>query len=322
MRLLSWLAALRRVGRGGEGRRGRSRTGNFESVLGTSLEIQVVAGTRRQAARAEVAALAEIRRLEGTFSVFRPDSELRRWCAAPGEEVAISSELARVLDAAAGWRSRTGGAFDPAAERGGHRAAGPEAATRESGPSWEVRRDPAGRAMARLLSPVALNLNAIAKGFIVDRAAEAAWAVPGVREVMVNVGGDIRHIGEGPVTVFIADPYSDADNAPPIGAVRIRGQGVATSGSSRRGVVVDGRLRSHISDPRDGRPVENVVGASVIAATAMDADALATALSVLGPEEGLRLVESSPGVACLIATRDGRLISSEGWRRHLLAAPP
>jgi thiamine biosynthesis lipoprotein len=96
---------------------------------------------------------------------------------------------------------------------------------------------------------------------------------------------------------------------------------VATSGDTQRWLLVDGRRLSHIVDPRTGQPVEGVPSATIIASDATSADALATAVSVLGSEEGLRLIESLEEVECLImarsASRDLVLYESSGFFQYL-----
>jgi thiamine biosynthesis lipoprotein len=294
-----------------------------ERVLGTSLELQILAEGDDAARGAEAAALAEIERLEAVFNSYSAQSELRRWQETLGAPQRVSAELLHVLHAGERWREVTGDAFHPGTEaltRQWSLAAqrGTEPSETElrrltvelSEPLWRV--DAAGVSATRLRD-IPINLNAIAKGFIVDRACERAVAQPGVRQVLLNLGGDLRVIGPKGVLVAIADPAQDADNAPPLARIRIANGAVATSGGYRRGVQVGERWHSHLLDARTGRPVEHVASASVVADTAMDADVLATAFSVLHPDESLALAASLPGVACLLVSRTGELLYSERW---------
>ncbi len=130
---------------------------HYERVLGTSMELQVVGC---DGPMAEEAALAEIDRLEAIFSRFRSDSEFARWERTFDEDVPVSGELAEVLLAAERYREATEGAFDPVMAPGG-------------GPRWTVRGE-----IARRLTPRTASLHALAKGYIVDRAAEAAMGNP------------------------------------------------------------------------------------------------------------------------------------------------
>jgi FAD:protein FMN transferase len=296
---------------------------HYEPVLGTSLELQLVAVSEEAARRGEGAALAEIDRLEAVFSAYRPDSELRRWQETHDVDVPVSPELAEVLERSELWRARTGGAFNPAVEAPTRvwreHAARAEPVTDEAlaglaeamaGPLWRVDRE---RSTARRLTRLPVTLNAIAKGFIIDAACATAAATEGVIQVLVNIGGDLRHRGARPLTVDIADPFADAENAPPLDSTRILGQGLATSGNYRRGFRVGAEWHSHLIDPRTARPAEHVVSASVVAPTAALADVLATAFSVLEPERSLALAATVPDVACLLVTRAGKRAASPGW---------
>ena len=134
-----------------------------------------------------------------------------------------------------------------------------------------------------------------------------------VKGVMLNIGGDIRVAGEMPTLVSIADPGADAVGAAPAASLTVEGGAVATSGGSERGWVIGGRRYSHIIDPRTGMPVSGVASATVTAAEAGAADALATIVSVLPVVEGLRLVNSTPGAECRIQTASGEVVASKGW---------
>lgn len=295
-------------------------------MLGTSLELQVVAARGGAGREAERAALAEIDRLEAIFSAYLPTSELSRWQATRGEAVAVSPELAGVLAAAEEWRERTANAFNPAVEavtrlwRESEARGTPPAeallrgvAEEAARPLWSVDRA-GGRATRLTALPV--TLNAIAKGYVIDAACAAAAAVPGVSETLVNLGGDLRHLGQRPLAVGVADPFAGAENAEPIARATIRGEALATSGSYRRGFRVGERWHSHLIDPRTGRPADRAVSVSVIAPTALEADAAATALGVLDPLEAVALADSLPGVACFLVADDGTRAQNSRWKLH------
>ena len=301
---------------------------HFERVLGTSLEVRIAAARPERARAAQDVLLGEIDRLEAIFSRFDPASELNRWQTAAGE-VPVSEDLAWLLRAGLRWQALTHGAFHPGADAldqlwRAAAIAGTPPTDDDLARTVALLRAPAyhvawGAALAgRPTLP--LNFNAIAKGRVVDLACGAARATEGVRAVLVNVGGDLRHLGGAGVCVAIADPFTDADNAPPLTRVRVAGQGVASSGRARRGYQIGGRRHSHVLDPRTGEPARRVVGASVIAPDCATADVLATAMSVLHPEESLALADALPGVGCLLVTREAGLFSNAYWRRHEL--PP
>lgn len=298
----------------------------YEGVLGTSLELQLLVGTPEAGRSAEGAVLAEIDRLERIFSAYRAGSELRRWQETHITAETVSPELAAVLAVAEDWRRQTHNAFHPAVEAltrlwraGETRGQVPddEALGRVlaalNGPLWDVD-EARGTALRRTCLPV--TLNAIAKGFIIDAACGTAMRQPGVRAALVNVGGDVRHAGEKPTHAAVADPFVPEDNAPPLAVVRLWNQGLATSGGYRRGFQIGPNWYPHLIDPRTGHPVGGVVSASVIADTAERADVLATAFSVMGPDESLRLADTLPSVGVLIVTQDRQTRSNAFWRKH------
>lgn len=307
---------------------------HFERVLGTALEVQLLADHTGAAEAGLNAILAEIERLEQVYSRFLPGSELNRWLATRDQAVPVSTELAGLLARSLGWQARTGSAFHPGAEALGQLWRGaadaghtPDADALASlvgqlqAPLWSV--DLAGPS-ARHLSPLPLNFNAIAKGRVVDAAVGAAGAVPGVRAGLVNIGGDLRHFSQAPgrpLAVAVADPRGRTDNAAPLARVRLRGQALASSGGGHRGYATPGGWHSHVLDPRTGWPAGRTAGASVIADDAETADVLATALNVLDPEQGLALVGRLPRVGCLLVRPDGTTLTNSYWRHHAVRTP-
>jgi len=298
-----------------------------ENVMGTSLELRVLADDRESARCAEERVLGEIDRLALIFSGYDSASEFSRWQAAPMRPMNLSPELFEVLSASDTWRNRSGGAFDPRVEvmtRLWTRAAAggrvPEdaelAAARAllAQPAW--RSAPGGHAVERL-TDCPLSLNAIAKGYIVDRACAAAL-VPGrgLHGLLLNVGGDLCVRGEAPRTVGIAAPWADSESTEPIAILEVLDRAVSTSGSSQRGFRVNGQWYSHKIDPHSGLPADRVASATVVAPRGIDADALATICNVLTPEQSLLLASSLADVECLIITSQRQIIRSAGWHRY------
>jgi FAD:protein FMN transferase len=298
-----------------------------ENVMGTSLELRVLADDRESARWAEDRVLGEIDRLALIFSGYDSASEFSRWQAAPRGPMSLSAELFDVLSACDAWRNRSGGAFDPRVEvmtRLWSRAAGrgrvPEDAELAAAkallahPAW--RSAPGPRSVERL-TDCPLSLNAIAKGYIVDRACAAAL-VPGrgLHGLLLNVGGDLRVCGEAPRTLGIAAPWADSESTEPIALLEVQDRAVSTSGSSQRGFRVNGHWYSHILDPRSGLPADRIASAVVVAPRSIDADALATICNLLTPGQSLLLASSLPDVECLIITSQGQVVRSAGWHRY------
>lgn len=283
-------------------------------VLGTVVELRLD-GPEAAARQAEQAAWDCFERLEQEFSTYRPDSRLCRWRSGRAD---CSPDLLVVLSRAAHWSELSGGAFHPA-------TAGITARWRRAEAEAEL---PTAAELARLTTDLPyritqtgvervgdcseVDLNAIAKGYIVDEAAAAAAAVPGISTVVVNAGGDLRHCGVGSIQVGIEDPNSPYDNAPPRWRISVSNAAVATSGSARRGFRVADQWLGHVLDPRTGYPVKHTASVSVVAATAMDADALATVLGVMTAAEASDFAARHQ-LACMLVSDDGTVHTSPAW---------
>ncbi len=232
-------------------------TNVHEPVLGTRLVLRIRAGDEATARAAEGATLAEFDRLEALLSAYRPDSEWSRWRR--GEVKASGAEVTALLVLAEHWHSASEGAFNPqagvlrqrwlTAERDQVMPADDELADLAVGlQQLPYRLEDGG--VERTGDCSALDLHALAKGWIVDRAAEAAMTVAGVSEILVNAGGDLLHRGTGEVVVGIEDPRRPFDNVAPMVRVRLSDGGLATGSGARRPVTIGGRRFSHVIDPR------------------------------------------------------------------------
>jgi FAD:protein FMN transferase len=300
-------------------------TRHFEGVLGTSLELQFKARNLLVAKHAETSLLEEIRRLEKIFSRFMVNSELNRLLATQHTAFLLSHELESVLQAALYWQERSLGAFHLGADALGQlwksaELRGFAPTTSELEAVLKALKAPIlkiGAKSATVVSSLPLNLNAIAKGFIAEMAAQKAFMVEDVSQVLVNLGGDLRHFGTEPIVVSIANPFSNADNALPLEKIRLCNQGLATSGGSHRGYTVSDTRVSHLLDPRTGLPVQHIVAASVVAPDAMTADVLATIFSVLTLSESLELANSIPSIGCCLVGQN-QIIRNEFWQSHLM----
>lgn len=252
-------------------------------------------------------------RVVSQMSQWEPESDLSRFNrAAEGQWQALPPEFIAVLHAAQAVSRASGGAFDPAM------GAFSEAWGFGTAPPPQGLPDPAGIA-ARLAANGAIELDAlglrarrtgrawldlsgIAKGFGVDLAAD--WLLAqGVRHFLLEVGGELR--GEGvkpdgqPWWVDIESPPES--RCAPLRAALHR-LSVATSGDYRRWLNAGGARHGHTLDPRTGRPLANGVrSVTVLHPRCMLADAWATALTVLGPDEGMRVAKEEGLAARMIA---------------------
>jgi thiamine biosynthesis lipoprotein len=258
------------------------------------------------------AAFDRIAALDAMMSDYRPDSELRRVELGAGEPVAVSPELFRTLARARDVACATDGAFDPSVgalvalwRLARTTGALPVAAALDDARSrtgWRRIHLDAARQTVRIPRGMRLDLGGIAKGSILQQALITLRA-QGVSRALVEAGGDIV-VGDPP-------PGSDGWRIDAAGsqpafqaqARRLRNAAIATSGPTAQFVEIAGVRYSHIIDPRTGLGVTTPVVARVIAADAATADALATALTILGREALPRIRGRFPGVSMDVAAR-------------------
>ncbi|HIE30773.1 MAG TPA: FAD:protein FMN transferase, partial [Methanosarcinales archaeon] len=157
-----------------------------------------------------------------------------------------------------------------------------------------------------------VTLGGVAKGYAVDRAI-GVLQEHSICHALVNAGGDIRAMGfrreDDPWRVALRNP---SDKTEHITVMNLEDMSVATSGNYERYFSEEARA-SHIIDPKTGYAADDLLSATIIAENATDADALATAVFVLGEKDGMDLIERLDGVEGLIITADRRILRSSGF---------
>lgn len=282
-----------------------------EPLLGTRGEVDITTSSLTNGDLAETAVFAEVQRLENLFTIYDESSAMHALRRTGSTDVV---EIETVVDLAIEWHRRTHGAFHPALQSlidvwdtadGQAQLPDPDAIA-------SVATD-----LARLadghLDMSGLNLNGIAKGWIADRALDAAFTVTdaAVTSAWLSLGGDVAHRGERSMLVGIEDPARPYDNVAPMATVEISNEALATSGGGRRWWDIDGVRYSKVLDPRTGRPTGSILSATVIATTAAAADVLATTCLVLDPQEALKLVHRE-GAECFLVCANGTTKASSG----------
>jgi len=283
---------------------------HHHGLLGTVVELRIKADHERVAAAMDRCAVAEIERLEHIFNVYDESSEISRFKRG---ECRPGRELEEVMGLADHWYRLSDGAFDPHVgplrETWAHAAASFRRPTEAELASARQRRNVTG-----------LDLNGIAKGWIVDRAASAAMDLEGSGHITVNGGGDIRHTGPDVLRVGIEDPHRPYDNALPLTVVALSGGAIATSGGARRGWTIGDRWYSHVIDPRTGIPTTSVAQASVLAGSACTTDVVATALTVLADNDRQDfLARLDEPVGYLIVRPDGETVKNSLWNERQIS---
>ena len=168
--------------------------------------------------------------------------------------------------------------------------------------AFELRESPL--AVRKQTAGAQLDFSAIAKGYGVDAVGELMES-KGIQDYLVEIGGEVRARGrawrvgiEGPASETLADREIQS-------VVRLNNVGLATSGTTRNYRIENGKKIAHILDPRTGYPAQNsLLSVSVVAADTMTADAYATALMVMGLEEGMRFVETRPQLQAYFSAMD------------------
>ena len=284
------------------------------AVMGTNSQLRVVVPVNQadRAGAALRAAEAALRKVEVAQMSWRVEgSDIFRLNAAEASQlVPMSAATIKVLEMAKGFTDHTEGAFDvtfaPVFSLWG---AGGKA-NREPDPvALDHAREVSGwgqyefqlDAVVKFHTEAKVDLGGIAKGYGIDRAVEAMIDA-GAAGGLVNVGGDIRCFGkrqdDKPWRISIQNPFQ-VKGGKPLGILLLRDGAVCTSGNYRRYFEIDGKRYSHIIDPRTARPVAYAPSVTVVAPTAAEADAWATALSVLGPD-GRELIDPASGIEAMI----------------------
>lgn len=287
--------------------------------MGTLVRLVLYAPEEGQAQRAATAVFDRIEELEDILSDYREASELNRLTReAVNRPQAVSPELFYVLTQSQKFSQLSGGAFDitigpvVALWREARRTQRlPEAArlakARELVDYHHIELDPEARTVMLKRAGMQLDLGGIAKGYAADQAIEILQA-QGIHTALVALGGDIRVSGTPPGTrgwkIDIQNPAPQGRE--PLCTVPLQGGAISTSGDTQQYVESGGERLSHIINPASGMALRNAASTTVIAPDGITADALATALSVMPVERGLRLIESVEGASAFIVRRTGK----------------
>ena len=297
-------------------------------LLGTLVDIQArFPGSARQ--NVLEPAWEEISRIEHVFSEYREESVISRINRRAGiSPVEVPPEVFDLVRRAVRTAASSRGAFDPTwaslvADPEGWRIdpehpriPGPEVRERLAG-LVDYRSVLLREGSLEVFLPVkgmALGLGGMAKGYAVDRAV-AVLIGEGAVGGIVNAGGDLRAFGRPEGRNFwvvgVRDPFR-ADSI--IARLKIAEGAVTTSGNYERKIVVDGKSYHHIFDPRTAMPVRGMAGVTVLAPDAVTADTLATAVFVLGWEEGRAYVESLPEAEAVLVSEAGERAVTSGLK--------
>ncbi len=296
-------------------------------AMGTIFTIYLYAPDGEQAGAYFEVAFEEIERLEEALSNYRASSELSRINRlAAREAVTTDPEVFQLLQRSLDHSRRSDGAFDITVGplmrawgffRGqGRYPAADELAQARASVGWQhVALDATTRTVRFLVPELELDLGAIGKGYAVDRVAGLLREL-GVKSALVDAGSStIYAIGAPPGkqgwNVRVPQP---GEGSRAISTVVLRDASLSTSGNYENFFRLNGRTYCHIMNPRSGEPVQGMLQTTVIAPEATDSDALSTAMFVMGPMAGRRLLESVPGASAFWLLGDPQAPRTAAWR--------
>ncbi len=314
---------------------------DFQDVaMGTHVHFIAYTNAHVDSARMKVAieaAFGEMRRLEGLMSEWREDSEVGRINRQPGKWHDVSSDTFAVITRGLDEGRTSHGAFDitfqamsslwkfggAADEKPTLPSPADVAARRQFVDYRTVELDAKARAV-RIPVGHAIGLGGIAKGYIVDRAADVLKRA-GVDSFLVQAGGDLFGAGRKPDGSAWVSGIQDPREAQGVffAALELTDHAFSTAGDYARSYVLGKRRYHHIIDPHTGYPATASRSVTVWAEDATTADAIDDAVFILGPAQGLKLVEATPGAGVVIVDKNNKVWVSprlEG-KVHITRAP-
>jgi thiamine biosynthesis lipoprotein len=291
-------------------------------AMGTIVTIKII-GHKASSQSALDKAFDEISTIEDTTSPYKQDSEISR-LNKEGYINGASPDLLFLIEQSINYGTLSNGAFDitiqPVLDLWKTKISAGEYPDKEeinktltlvNYSNITINND----TIAFNMHGMAVTLGGIAKGYAVDRAV-SVLKEEGYLSGLVNAGGDGMYFGTGQDgsnwRVGLVNPDNKSES---IVILNISDMAVATSGNYERYFNESARL-SHISDPRDGYSCQSLISATVIATSAMEADTLATTIFVLGPVDGMELIERIETVECLLITSDRNILRSSGFSSY------
>jgi len=290
--------------------------------MGTRVEIELWHDDSAEAARLIERGMAEFDRIEDAMSTYRADSEITHIndTAATGA-VVVSDELFALIARALELSELTNGAFDITYDSVGqlydyreNRKPGAADIERSlAAIDYRLVELDAEASTIRFARPgVRINLGGIAKGYACE-AVIALLQQNGVTNALATAGGDTRLLGDrgnGPWIVGVRDPDDGAGLAT---RIAVDNEAVSTSGDYERFFIEDGVRYHHILNPSTGRSAGDVRSVTIVGPDATMTDGLSTSVFVLGPDEGLALIESLPDYEAIVIDTERRVRYSTGF---------
>ena len=300
-------------------------TRRTQFIMGTLVEITVSHPDPDVIQAVTTQAFDEMKRIEQLMSTYLPDSEISRINHAAGKEaIPVSPEVEEVIREGLYWSEQSSGAFDITIEPlvylwnfDGEKEIIPRESTLRKTASLVNFKDIELKDHTVRLKRhgMAINVGGLAKGYAVDRAISVLRGK--VKNGIVNAGGDLFAFGQKnkqtPWNIGLQHPRKPQEL---LAAFAVQNQAIATSGDYQRYFIKDGVRYHHIFDPQTGKPARLMVSTTIITTEVMDADALATAVFVMGPEKGIEWINSMDNVEAMLVLNDGSIRYSKKFRKQ------
>lgn len=291
-------------------------------LLGTVVEIQVRDADDKKAEDAISKAFAEMKRIEDLFTTFDNKSPVSRINNSADTIINVESEIYNLIVLCDSITKLSNGCFDVSLNNiirvwgfDSDNRHIPEASVIDSALKLSGWKDVKlfGENKIFKQRKVELNFGAIAKGYAVDKAINILRK-SGIKQALVNAGGEVSVIGNNWI---VGIQHPDEINSI-IKRIKLNGYTVATSGDYEQYFEVDGVRYHHILDPETGYPSRGLQSVTIINKSNAFADALATAVFVMGEEKGMKLIESLDDTEVMIIDERGRISYSTGFENYIV----
>jgi thiamine biosynthesis lipoprotein len=300
-------------------------------AMGTVIEITLIADDEEGANKAALRAFQEMKRIEQLMSpriesgdVFRINqSSGNEWVGTSPETIQVIKRAQEISELSEGgfditvaplielWRKARGVKIPPSAEEV------KEKLGLVNFKNIEMDRE---RRVFLKKKGMAIDLGGIAKGYAVDRGFELLKSL-GYKNLIVNAGGDLRVGGLKNSQSWSIGIQNPRESKNFLARISVSDMAVATSGDYERFFIYQGKRYHHIFNPKDGFPAEGCQSVTIVTKDCITADALATAVFVLGGEKGYSLCQKLDGVDCIIVDKEGKIIFSSGVKDRISLGP-
>ncbi len=291
-------------------------------LLGTVVEVQIRETDRKKAETSIEKAFSEIKRIDDLFSTYNEDSHVWKLNHNQATLINVVPEIFSLMVICDSIFNLTYGSFDVSLNKlvttWGFDGDDPSLPSDDKlsgallNSGWNNIELLEENSFKRLAG-IELNFGAIAKGYAVDKAVNVLIKL-GINSALVNAGGEIKTIGDDWV-IGIRHPRNQNQI---IEKVNPGGMSVATSGDYEKYFELDGKRYHHILNPKTGYPADSLISVTVLNKSCTIADALATAVFVLGQAKGMRLIENLPGTEVMIIDDQINKTYSSGFEKFNL----